>query len=84
MRAHPHLWSQAVALRETQLRKLVDDLDAFVHSSALTTAAWLAQIDALIFPQRSAGPHMLVSPHSHIAVGAVTVLSTLPADEKLR
>ena len=48
----PNLWLQAVALRETQLRKLVDDLDAFVHSSALTTAAWLAQIDALIFPQR--------------------------------
>ncbi len=45
---------QAVALRETQLRKLVDDLDSFVHSSALTTAAWLAQIDALIFPQRQA------------------------------
>ncbi len=43
---------QAVALRETQLRKLVDDLDSFVHSSALTTAAWLAQIDSLIFPQR--------------------------------
>ena len=46
--------TQAVALRETQLRKLVDELDSFVHSSALTAAAWLAQIDALIFPQRSA------------------------------
>lgn len=44
---------QALALRETQLRKLVDDLDVVVHSSALATAAWVAQIDALIFPQRS-------------------------------
>lgn len=44
---------QALALRETQLRKLVDDLDVFVHSSALATSAWVAQIDALIFPQRS-------------------------------
>jgi len=41
-----------VALRETQLRKLVENMDSFVHSSALATAAWLAQMDALIFPQR--------------------------------
>ena len=43
---------QAVALRETQLQALVDDLDGFVHSSALASAAWLAQIDGLIFPHR--------------------------------
>lgn len=43
---------QAVALRETQLQTLVDDLDGFVHSSALASAAWLAQIDGLIFPHR--------------------------------
>lgn len=44
---------QAVALRETQLQTLVDDLDGFVYSSALASAAWLAQIDGLIFPYRS-------------------------------
>jgi len=37
---------QAVAMRETQLRKPADNQSSFVHNSASATAAWLAQIDA--------------------------------------
>ena len=59
---------QAVALRETQLQTLVDDLDGFVHSSALASAAWLAQIDGLIFPHRSVhGPCFLAAKPANIA-----------------
>jgi len=38
---------QALAMQETQLRKLADEQSSFVHSSAPATAAWLAQKDAL-------------------------------------
>ena len=74
---------QAVALREAQLRKLVDDLDSFVHSSALTTAAWLAQLDALIFPQRPASVHASDCSHSRIPRLMGKVLGALLAEGNL-
>lgn len=43
---------QANAQRETQLAKLMGDFEPQLQSAALSSTAWLIQIDALLAPQR--------------------------------
>lgn len=43
-----HAHSQAAALREAQLERLMADLEPHLQSAALAVTAWLSHMDALL------------------------------------